>query len=104
MSYRLIPKPKAPFTTLAGKTSGPCVQVGHAVRPGPLYMHVDTELRKAVRDAGWPNPEQHAEIVGRLEAAEARVEQLEAELAAAVSRADTLQAAFQIVKPDKAKG
>lgn len=100
MSYRLVSKPPAPFTSLSGKTAGPCVQVGHAVRPGPLFMHVESELRKAVKDAGWPNPETHAAAVAELDAVRAELAATAARLETVLAENETLRAAFAIVKPD----
>lgn len=103
MSYRLIDHPPHPFTTLSGKTSGPCVAVGrvpYAKQGAPIYMHVETELRKAVKDAGWPNPETHAAAVAELDAVRAELAATAARLETVLAENETLRAAFAIVKPD----
>lgn len=101
MSYRLVSKPKPPFTTVSGKTSGPCVTVGRAVRPGPVYLHVETELRQAVKDAGWPNPETHAELVAKLDAATVELAGARAELDRVTGENETLRAALHALKQPK---
>ena len=79
--YQLVDHPAAPFTTLAGETKGPCVNVGvPTVNGAPIYIG-QQETRSILKAFGWAAPETHADAIADRDAALARVEALEAELA-----------------------
>jgi len=89
--YNVVDHPAAPFTTIAGSTKGPCVNVGvPTVHGAPIYVG-EQETRSILKAFGWPAPETHAEAVAARDAATALVDELAAKLAEAGKRIAALE-------------
>lgn len=91
--YQVVDHPLAPFTTLAGDTKGPCVNVGvPTVNGAPIYVG-EHETRSILKAFGWPAPEAHAEMAAERDAAVARVAEVEQRLVAALEQV----AAYELI-------
>jgi len=89
--YNVVDHPAAPFTTLAGSTKGPCVNVGvPMVQGAPVYVG-EQETRSILKAFGWPAPETHAEVVAQRDAAIAQADALSAKMAEACEQIAALE-------------
>lgn len=98
--YQLVDHPAAPFTTLAGSTKGPCVNVGVAmVQDAPTYVG-EQELRSILKAFGWPAPEAHADAVAARDAAVAQADMLAGKLDEACQRVAALELVLHQPAPE----
>jgi hypothetical protein len=89
--YTVVDHPLAPFTTLAGETKGPCVNVGvPTVHGAPIYVG-QQETRSILKAFGWPTPETVEAAVVERDAAVAKADELAGKLAKAASRIAALE-------------
>lgn len=101
MSYLLVDRVPNPHCTLTGKTGGPAIALGLARRPGPLYMHVQSELRQAVHAAGWPLPEEHLKTLAEVDELRDLLADANERLDELAAENDTLRGAVSIVRKRK---
>lgn len=96
--YHLCDHPLAPFTTIAGSTKGPCVNVGvPTVHGSPIFVG-EQETRSILKALGWPVPETCAAAVFERDEAAGRVSVLEDELAQARDQIAALELLLGIRK------
>lgn len=98
--YQLCDHPAAPFTTLAGDTKGPCVNVGvPTVNGAPIYVG-QQETRSILKVFGWPAPETHEQVVAERDAALAVADELASKLDEACKQIDALKVVAGIVQSE----
>ena len=97
--YQLCDHPAAPFTTLAGETKGPCVNVGvPTVHGAPIYVG-QQETRSILKAFGWPAPETHEQVVAERDAAVAAADELASKLDEACKQIEALQVVAGMRQP-----
>lgn len=90
--YNVVAHPLAPFTTLAGDTKGPCVNVGvPTVNGAPIYVG-QQETRSILKAFGWPAPEKYEKAVAERDAARAQADVLAGKLDEARDKIAALEA------------
>lgn len=99
--YSLEAHPSAPFTTLAGETKGPCVNVGVAtVNGAPIYVG-QQETRSILKAFGWPAPEAYAEVVAERDAAVGQANSLSVKLDEACDQIAALEVVIGLRRSDE---
>ena len=89
--YIVVDHPAAPFTTLAGSTKGPCVNVGvPMVQGAPVYVG-EQETRSILKAFGWPAPETVEAAIAERDAAIAQADALSAKMAEACEQIAALE-------------
>lgn len=95
--YQLVDHPLQPFTTVAGDTKGPCVNLGvPTVHGAPIYIG-QQETRSVMKAFGWPAPEAHAEMQAERDAAVEQAETLQAELVEAREQVAALELVVEMI-------
>jgi chromosome segregation ATPase len=78
--------------TLAGKSRGPAVALGrNRYNKSQTIFMGEPELRQAIQDMGWPQPEDHSDLAEKLAATEAELEQAQKDVAHLEEKAQTLE-------------
>lgn len=98
--YQVVDHPVAPFTTLAGETKGPCVNVGvPTVNGAPVFIG-QQETRSILKAFGWPSPDAYEEVVAERNAARAQADTLASKLNEACERIAALEVVAGLHRPD----
>jgi hypothetical protein len=89
--YHLVDHPLAPFTTLAGESKGPCINVGvPTVHGAPIFVG-QQETRSILKAFGWPSPEAYADVAAERDVAVAQADVLAMKLAEACEQIAALE-------------
>jgi molecular chaperone GrpE (heat shock protein) len=89
---RVITELPAGAFTIGGKSRGPAVALGrNRYNKSQTIFLGEPELKQAIQDMGWPQPEDHTELETQLAAVKADLDQAQADVAHLEEKAQTLE-------------